>query len=50
MVLHQRHLGDEIGCGDQLRLGVAAGDGNVKAGPARLQCGDDGVQVEIVIT
>src|SRR5690349_22393401 len=26
MVLHQRHLGNEIGGGDQLRLGVAPGD------------------------
>src|SRR5215472_7558913 len=37
MVLHQRHLGDEIGGRDQLRLGVAAGDDDVQAAPAALQ-------------
>src|SRR5215471_15939300 len=35
MMLHQRHLGHEIGRGDQFRLGVARGD--------------DGVQVEVII-
>ena len=45
MMLHQRHLGDEIGGGDQLRLGVAAGDDDVQAGPARGQRRDDLVRV-----
>src|SRR5262245_38692130 len=49
MVLHQRHLGDKIGCGDQLRLGIAAGEGEVKAWPSCLQCGDGGMHLEIVI-
>ena len=40
-MLHQRHLGDEVGRLDQLRLGVAAGDDDVQVGAARLQRGDD---------
>src|SRR6516164_7091714 len=32
MVLHQRHLGDEVGGGDELRLGVAPGDHHVQPG------------------
>src|ERR1700674_2689544 len=50
MVLHQRHLGDEIGRRDQIGLGVAAGDDDVQAGPARAQDGDDRLQIEIFIT
>src|SRR5436305_2469666 len=30
MVLHQRHLGDQVGDGDQLGLGVAPGDDDVQ--------------------
>ena len=49
MVLHQCHLGDKIGRGDQFRLGVAARDSDMEAWPSRLQRGDDGMHVEIVI-
>src|SRR3984893_2585298 len=49
MVLHQRHLGDQIGGRDQLRLGVAAGDDDMQPAPAALQGGDDRVQVEIFV-
>ena len=37
MMLDQRHLGDEIGGLDQLRLGVAAGDDDVQVRPARRE-------------
>src|ERR1700693_3747582 len=30
MMLHQRHLGDEVGGGDQLRLGITAGHHDVE--------------------
>src|SRR6201985_1686272 len=49
MVLHQGNLSNEVGCSDQLRLSIAAGDGDVKAWPSRLQRGDDGMHVELVI-
>ena len=32
VVLHRRHLGDEVGGLDQLRLGVAAGDDDMQIG------------------
>ena len=41
VVLDQRHLGDEVGGVDQLRLGVAAGDDDMQAGAARAERGDD---------
>src|SRR5258707_15894208 len=47
MVLDQRHLGDEIGRRDQLRLGVAAGDDDVQPLAAGAQRGDDGAENEI---
>ena len=47
MVLHQRHLGDEIGGLGQLGLGIAAGDDDMQTRPALAQRRDDGVQVEI---
>ena len=40
MVLHQRHLGNEVGRRDQLGLGVAAGDDDVLVMPPRLQGGE----------
>ena len=49
MVLHQRHLGNEIGGLGQLRLGIAAGDDDMKTRPALAQRSDDGVQVEVLI-
>src|SRR5579872_4363784 len=49
MVLHQRHLGDEVGRRDQLGLGVAAGDDDVEAGPARGERRNDGGEVEIAV-
>ena len=32
VMLHQRHLGDQIGGGDQLRLGIAPGDHDMQPG------------------
>ena len=49
MVLDQRHLGDEIGGGDQRRLGVAAGDDDVQVRRARRQRGEHFVQRQIVV-
>ena len=44
MVLHQRHLGDEVGGFDQLRLGVPPGDDDMQIGPARLQGRDHAIE------
>src|SRR5262249_22704046 len=49
VVLHQRHLGDEVGGGHELRLGVAAGDDDVQAVAVRSERGDDGGKIEILI-
>ena len=49
MMFHQRHLGNEIGGSKKFRLGVAAGDDDMQAGPARGKRGDHGMKIEIVI-
>src|SRR5262249_11732748 len=49
MVLHQRHLGHEIGRRDEVRLGVAAGDDHMQPWPARGERRDDASEVEILI-
>ncbi len=48
-MFHQRHLGDEIGGGDELRLGVTPGDHNMQPRPARSQRRDHGTQVKILV-
>ena len=52
VMLHRRHLGDEVGRLDQLRLRlcVAAGDDDVLIGAPRLQGGDHLGGVEMVVT
>src|SRR5947208_6059146 len=47
MVLHQGHLGYQIGGGDQLRLGIAAGHDDVQTRAACDQGGDDHTKIEI---
>src|SRR5262245_58416022 len=49
VVLHQGHLGDEVGHLDQRRLGVATGNDDMQAGAPRLQRGDHLIEVEIVV-
>src|SRR5712691_1772927 len=49
MMLHQRHLGDEVGGGDQLGLGVAAGDDHVQTAAAGAQRSDDRGEIEIFV-
>src|ERR1700728_3287293 len=48
-MLHQGHLGDEIGGGDQFRLGVAPRHHDMQAGPSRPQRSDDGGKIEIIV-
>src|SRR5215472_15411873 len=49
-MFHQRHLGDEIGGVDQLLLGVAAGEHDMRQRRLRrLQKFDDLVDIEIVV-
>ena len=47
MVLHQGHLGYQIGGGDQLRLGIAAGHDDVQTRAACDQGGDDHTKIEL---
>src|SRR5439155_22580128 len=49
MVLHERHLGHEIGRGDEFRLSLAARHNDVKPTSTCVQCGHDSVHVEITI-
>src|SRR5262245_43701023 len=49
MMLHQSHLGHEIGRSDELGLCITAGDHDVQSRAPRIQGGDDGVQVEILV-
>src|SRR5690348_10484348 len=49
MVLHQRHLRDQIGGGDQFGLGVPSGDDDVQIRPARRQCGKNIRKLEVVV-
>src|ERR1700761_4497234 len=49
MMLHQRHLGDEIGSRGQFRLGIAARDHDMQIRPPRGKRRDDGVEIEIVV-
>jgi len=44
MVLHQRHLGDEVCRFYQRRLGVPPGDDDMQIGPARFQCRDNALE------
>src|SRR5262245_52923841 len=49
MMLHQGHLGHEIGRGDELGLGIAPGDDDVQSRPPRGQGGDDRMKVEVLV-
>src|SRR5437016_2174998 len=49
MVLHQVHLGHQIGGGDEFWLGIATGDDDVQSRATLRQCGDDRGKVEIVV-
>jgi len=49
MMLHQCHLSDEIGGGDQFWLCIAPRHHDMQTGPPRSQRGDDGGKIEIVV-
>ncbi len=49
MMLHQRHLGDEVGGLDQCRLGVTPGDHDVQIGPPRGERRKHRCKVEIIV-
>ena len=50
MVLHQRHVGDEIRRGDELGFGVAARDHDVKAVPGETNLDNNSAQYPVIFS